>query len=485
MQQPDMDITGIQSKMDALAAGVKSTFDTAWNGVKVGWDQTVKTFGPSFQTAWGEISPTLDGWKEKFRQIFSDIKTLSAPLGEWFRTGLTQNIQDGVELGGHILAGLSDSAQKVLGSIWEAAFPILDKFVSEGLPRLSEFVKGAQGIFRSLFDLVKQIFDDIWRDAVDPALKLVSKIIMDAMDIVYKWWDEWGKKIVDGIKDALDNIKKLWSNLWDNFLEPFISNMLKNLEWLWDKHLKGLVEEITKFIGKLADGALEIFNKFVMPIVNWLVEKLGPTFSNIFSLIGDVIGTALAVISDVAKGIIKSLGGIVDFIVGVFTGDWKKAWNGIQDFMRGMSDSLVGIFKGAVNLIIDAFNFMIRQINKVKIDIPDWVPGDLGGKTFGLTIPTIPKLAKGGLAYGPTLAMVGDNKGAAADPEVISPLSTLQDMLSSSNQMVVDVLLMILDALRSGDKDMILKIGETEFGRVAARAIGTAERQAGRPLFAR
>ncbi|MNW66725.1 hypothetical protein D3C74_452240 [compost metagenome] len=81
--------------------------------------------------------------------------------------------------------------------------------------------------------------------------------------------------------------------------------------------------------------------------------------------------------------------------------------------------------------------------------------------------------------------MVGDNKGAAADPEVISPLSTLQDMLSSSNQMVVDVLLMILDALRSGDKDMILKIGETEFGRVAARAIGTAERQAGRPLFAR
>ncbi|MNO51255.1 hypothetical protein D3C76_416460 [compost metagenome] len=485
MQQPDMDITGIQSKMDALAASVKSAFDKTWAGVKSGWDWVVAAFGPSFQRAWNEISPVLGQWKEQFAKMFSDIMTLGEPLKNWFITGVIPAWQTGIQLAGHIWAGLLDTVLLVVTSIWDAAFPIIDKFVTDGLPRLAEFVMGVQDILWSLFDLVKLIFDDIWSGAVDPAMQLVSKIIQDALDIIFKWWDEWGKKIVGGIKEALDNIKKLWENLWKNFLEPFISNMLKNLEWLWDKHLKGLIEEITKFIGKLADGALEIFNKFIMPIVNWLVEKLGPTFSNIFSFIGDVIGTALGVISDVAKGIIKSLGGIIDFIVGVFTGDWEKAWNGIQDFMRGMSDSLVGIFKGAVNLIIDAFNFMIRQINKVKIDIPDWVPGDLGGKTFGLTIPTIPKLAKGGLAYGPTLAMVGDNKGASADPEVISPLSTLQDMLGSSNQAVVEVLMMILDALRSGDKETVIKVGETELGRIAARAIGAAERQAGRALFAR
>jgi TP901 family phage tail tape measure protein len=43
-----------------------------------------------------------------------------------------------------------------------------------------------------------------------------------------------------------------------------------------------------------------------------------------------------------------------------------------------------------------------------------------------------PKLAKGGLAYGPTMAMVGDNPGANVDPEVISPLSKLKDMLGNN-----------------------------------------------------
>jgi len=47
-----------------------------------------------------------------------------------------------------------------------------------------------------------------------------------------------------------------------------------------------------------------------------------------------------------------------------------------------------------------------------------------------------PKLAKGGLAYGPTLAMVGDNPGAASDPEVISPLSKLKGIMGSAGQMI-------------------------------------------------
>ncbi|MFR9500645.1 MAG: hypothetical protein SNH18_09410 [Rikenellaceae bacterium] len=49
-----------------------------------------------------------------------------------------------------------------------------------------------------------------------------------------------------------------------------------------------------------------------------------------------------------------------------------------------------------------------------------------------------PKLANGGLAYGPTYAMVGDNRNAMVDPEVIAPLSKLQKMFpgSANNQNV-------------------------------------------------
>jgi hypothetical protein len=47
-----------------------------------------------------------------------------------------------------------------------------------------------------------------------------------------------------------------------------------------------------------------------------------------------------------------------------------------------------------------------------------------------------PALAKGGLAFGPTMAMVGDNRNAGVDPEVIAPLSKLQSMMGGQSVQV-------------------------------------------------
>src|SRR5690606_7176861 len=69
MEPPDLDITGIQAKMDTLVAGMKSTFDGAFQWIRSGWQWTVDTFGPSFQTAWSIISPELELWKESFRLL--------------------------------------------------------------------------------------------------------------------------------------------------------------------------------------------------------------------------------------------------------------------------------------------------------------------------------------------------------------------------------------------------------------------------------
>lgn len=59
------------------------------------------------------------------------------------------------------------------------------------------------------------------------------------------------------------------------------------------------------------------------------------------------------------------------------------------------------------------------------------------GKAFVNLANTPPKLASGGLAYGPTLAVVGDNRGAASDPEVIAPLSKLRNYLGGQQLQLV------------------------------------------------
>ena len=166
------------------------------------------------------------------------------------------------------------------------------------------------------------------------------------------------------------------------------------------------------FIGKLIAGALEIYNKFIAPIVNFLIDVLKPAFVGVFSFVGGVLNTFFQTVSNIVKSVMGIFSGIVDFITGVFTGNWQKAWEGVKNIFKSIAEGLGNIFKAPINFIIDIINGFISGLNMIKI--PDWVPG-VGG--FGINIPKIPKLAKGGIIDGATMALVGE-----AGREAVLPL---------------------------------------------------------------
>ncbi len=93
----------------------------------------------------------------------------------------------------------------------------------------------------------------------------------------------------------------------------------------------------------------------------------------------------------------------VTALVAVFVTLWNKC-EGFRNF-----------WKGFINVLIGGMNALIKGLNKVSIDVPDWVPA-IGGKKFGFNIPTIPKLAKGGVVDKATLAMIGENGKEAVLP---------------------------------------------------------------------
>lgn len=47
------------------------------------------------------------------------------------------------------------------------------------------------------------------------------------------------------------------------------------VEQLWSEHLKPLLDNFLDFVGEFANGALEIYNKFIQPVIKWFVEKFG------------------------------------------------------------------------------------------------------------------------------------------------------------------------------------------------------------------
>lgn len=239
---------------------------------------------------------------------------------------------------------------------------------------------------------------EVWNNIKE----FISTVTTDIGTILTNLWDKYGKTLIKNIKDFFGTIQSFILNAWENVIKPIIENALEMLTWLWNDHLKGLVEELGEFIMKLTNGALEIWNKFISPIVDFLVKTLGPIFVTVFNYIVDSIGTAIATISDIVKSLLKVFGGIIDFLVGVFTGNWSKAWEGVRNIFKGIFEGLVSIAKWPLNLIIDMVNAAISGINTMIKTI---------NKVPGVSIPTIgkiPKLAKGGIVDAPTIAMVGE-----------------------------------------------------------------------------
>lgn len=70
----------------------------------------------------------------------------------------------------------------------------------------------------------------------------------------------------------------------------------------------------------------------------------------------------------------------------------------------------------------------------------------------------VPKLAKGGLAYGPTYSMVGDNPNAGVDPEVIAPLSRLKEMMAGGGTSNVNIALS--GKLKAKGRDLVYVFGQ-------------------------
>ena len=193
---------------------------------------------------------------------------------------------------------------------------------------------------------------------------------------------------------------------------------------LWSDCLKPIFDKLIAVITKLWNEIIyPLWEKLLKPLCDWIVKVLGPVFKTVFNVIG---------------GIWDGIWSIIKFIINLIIDGINMLWSGIYYAVKGIVDSIGGI-SGAL--------------------------GSLFGQDWSFSMPAepplIPKLAKGGLATAPTLAMVGDNPNASSDPEVISPLSKLKGMIAETqkttvcDERVIRMLQKIYDLLNSEETQYV------------------------------
>lgn len=265
-----------------------------------------------------------------------------------------------------------------------------------------------------------------------------------------------------GMGDANADVEQLTEDMIDAF-QNVADNVIPILENIWD-HLPGgakfaliamgAVAAISPVAGAISNiagavsGLMKILPALASPVglvvaaivaiaiwgdeIQAALQKLDDWLQGVFArdwteLFGPVLGEQLngffASVKNIWDSIKQVFDGVIDFIRGVFTGDWQRAWEGVKEIFRGTFNAFASLAKVPLNSVIallngaiNGINMMIDALNSISFKIPDWVPL-LGGKSFGLhlaRVGSIPYLAKGGILSQGS-AVVGE-----AGPELLT-----------------------------------------------------------------
>ena len=183
----------------------------------------------------------------------------------------------------------------------------------------------------------------------------------------------------------------------------------------------GVITIIVATIVQNYEYIMGLFNK----LINWFETDFIGALRYLFGPIGDIIAAPFIFAVNVMKGAFEGLlGGIKKIVTGIiqiFKGDFK---NGIMNVFGGLKDILLSPF----NALIIGINSLIRGVNRIRFDVPDWVPG-FGGKKFGFNIPQIPRLAVGGIVNMPGRGVpIGGAIAGESGREGVIPLTDSQAM---------------------------------------------------------
>ena len=330
----------------------------------------------------------LDNLAGQITIIMSGVESLALAIGERltpYARKLADSIQNVVTTFNNMSDEQKDTALKIGAfiAITPVAILIFGKMVkgvSSAVGAYSKFSKSVQkagSVFKVIFSPANKIV------LIMTAIALVAVLVL-------KYWEP-----IKGF--FLDLISKIRS-----YLEACGVDFNK---------MKETFDKVVQAIG-LAIQALISFFVSLWEKIKPLVEFFG---MSIFVVCHEIVGAfqgMMTGVGNIINGLMSLFGGLVDFIVGVFTRSWEQAWQGVKDIFSGIFEGIVGVCRSVMNTIIGFINGGIRGLNKLtNIKLPDF----LGSKQIGFSIPEIPMLYKGTDNWQGGTAMIHDRGAEIVD----------------------------------------------------------------------
>lgn len=455
-----------------IVGDISSTFSTAWEKNKIGTKiiqgiantinnllLLIKKIGDAFKDSWEVIGlPLANTLMSIIDATIGVLENLSEKLIYVWDNGGSHLFQGFLKLGTKIF--------EVAGYIYtNFVTPFVNWFVNLMAPAIAPLMDAIGFLFDKFSNLIDWMLND-----GKPVLDIIISLIGGAVGLAGAFKAaKTGIEIFNGIKTAVDLVGKAFLDLDPKALliKLAISALIGTGIYLithWDQ-IKAKAKEVW-------DNVQEKFNSFK----GWLGNVFATDWSKKFGGFGDILNGFLANVRNIFNSVKQIFRGILDFITGVFTGNWRRAWNGVKNIFGGIMNGLKSVIKTPLNGVISLVNAAISGLNRISVSIPDFVPG-FGGKKFGINIPKIPYLAKGGLIDSPTLAMVGEQGS-----EVVLPLE--------NNTGALDLIAEKIGSRMAGNntggssiESVVVQIGNDTLTKILISELKKIQRQTGQAVI--
>lgn len=437
-----------------------------------------------------------------------------------------------------------ESAQSIIASVIQIFSDIFGGVIEVGLKFGRDILDTITAPFIENKDLLKETLEGFLQP-VSEVVGSIADIVRTTVDGIVALYDEHIHPFIMSVKEGFTEWYQHLLDGWNQYINPVLSNFAEKFDDVVQQHVKPMIDKAIEFLGKLFDNLKKVWDEVLQPLVTWIIDNAMPVVGEALNGIGEAFNLALATISDVASGILESLGGVLDFVTGVFTGDfelavqgigeifsglektfnsvielvegafdsflgwldkntngkfhdtieairltidelagnietiiggitefltgvfsrdWSRAWDGIKETFSGVWNGIVGLLESAVNAIISGINWLIDQLNKISFSVPDWVPEWAGGgKTFGININKVSEVRLPRLANGAVIppnhqfaAILGDQRSGM---NIEAPLAVIEKALEN-----------VLTRTGGGtNSDIVINVTTTLDGTVLAR----------------
>lgn len=405
------------------------------------------------------FAPTFSAWKAAFAE-------LAGPAVEAFRK--VQNslqrlweqtlVPMGKYLLGEWIPGITNEISKTLA------------------PTFSDVLGFAIGQVGTDFEQLCTDLDRLIREIWMPGMNLAKDVALDAMKAVCEAWFRDGDELLKNLAAVKDGIRETWNSIYSAVLKPIIEKIAETVGWLWERHLKKLWENLTALFFSVANHISALWTGYLKPMVDSVVQYVWPQLKNVVWFLIDLAGSAFATVSDVVDGLLMILRGLLDFLTGIFTQDAKKAFGGLEEIAKGAMNSINGLIRGSLNVLIDLLNLLWKRLYSAIEGIVNGLGstiagiGKIFGQEWGFSVPKnpplIPKLAQGAVipANREFLAVLGDQKNGR---NLEAPEELIRQIVREESGENI------------GPITVILKVGSHRLGKVVLASLNELTRQNG------